>query len=68
MSGRVRITVSDREDDTIVHLPEDYFGQVELSFRAGVLVNSRKSETVSKATLKGKTQTDTDEQGRTPTG
>lgn len=56
MRDGVRILISDREDETTVHLPEDYFGQVELSFRAGVLVNTRKSETLDKGKLKAATE------------
>jgi len=61
----VRITVDDREDESIIHLPEDYFGQVELSFRAGVLVSTRKSETLDKGKLK--TTTDEHRRARTDT-
>jgi len=63
--GVVRITVDDREDESIIHLPEDYFGQVELSFRAGVLVSTRKSETLDKGKLK--TTTDEHRRARTDT-
>jgi hypothetical protein len=68
--GEVRITIDDREDTTTVHLPENYFGQVELSFRAGVLVSTRKSETLDKGKLKAHTdehrpaQTNTDRSNR----
>jgi hypothetical protein len=53
--SEVRIAIDDRDDETVIHLPRDYFGQVELSFRAGVLVNTRKSETLDKGKLKAHT-------------
>jgi hypothetical protein len=51
---QVKIVVDDREDTTTVHLPEDYFGQVELSFRAGVLVNTKQTATRTKQELRAK--------------
>lgn len=50
----ILVRVVDRVDETPIDLPRDFFGQVELSFRDGVLVNVRRTETQSKDKLKKK--------------
>lgn len=65
--SEVRITVDDREDQTHLRLPDNFFGEVSLLFRAGVLVSTRKTESLAKKALK-ETPTATDEHGLTPTG
>ena len=52
MSGEVRITVDDREDTTTLKLPDNFYGDVTLVFRAGVLVNTKQTAVRTKQELK----------------
>jgi len=48
----VTITVVDRDDETAMQLPDNYYGRVELAFKGGRLLHVRKEQTEVKSDLK----------------
>lgn len=50
---KVIITIDDREDTTCLKLPDNFFGDVTLLFKAGVLVNTKQVAVRTKQELKG---------------
>jgi len=53
MPREVTITVDDREDSTTIKLPDNFYGDVTLLFKAGVLVNTKQVAVKTKQELKG---------------